>query len=59
MFYAIRNAIILIFTAISTLANAANKGATALDTLADITVDESEFYRDSRRAQRTKELEQL
>lgn len=59
MFASIRNAIIAIFSAVSTLAGSANKFAQALDVTADVTLDEAEHYREKRRAERATQLEQI
>lgn len=44
------------FQALTTLFTAANKGAQAIDALADVALDTSHHYRDTRRAEMAKSL---
>lgn len=48
-----------LFNSLTILFGAAEKGATALSNVADVAVDTSEHYRDSRRAEMAKELKLL
>lgn len=57
MFAAIRNAIISICTAITTLFGSANKGAQAIDVMADVALEEAQHFRDIKRAERAKLIE--
>jgi len=54
MFSAIRTSIITLCSMFTTLFGSANKGAQALDAMADVALEEAQYFRDTKRADRAK-----